>query len=211
MSPDSLDRLLKRAIETTTSSGSSGISEITEAAFRNYIREIIIAELPGLVNSYLDRNSPKGVLDISLLCARMWGKEPIMKVYSAEVIRLVDEAEAIVAKLRAEGWTREDFVEALGEFFEETPGQAEEFGHTDPISILPKRAKLSQKEFNELRDMVYKNHAVSPYLRVGQWAFKCLWDFRNDIARQISDTDFDPYYLDSRLPAFWEYLEGLVE
>lgn len=66
MSPDSLDRLLKRAIETTTSSGSSGISEITEAAFRNYIREIIIAELPGLVNSYLDRNSPKGVLDISL-------------------------------------------------------------------------------------------------------------------------------------------------
>lgn len=61
-----------------------------------------------------------------------------MKVYSAEVIRLVDEAEAIVAKLRAEGWTREDFVEALGEFFEEPVGQAEDFGSTDPTSLLLK-------------------------------------------------------------------------
>jgi hypothetical protein len=71
----------------------------------------------------------------------MWGKEPIMKVYSAEVIRLVDEAEAIVAKLREEGWTRQDFVEALGEFFEEPiiilepVGQSDKFGSADPPTV----------------------------------------------------------------------------
>lgn len=44
-------------------------------------------------------------------------------------------------------------------------------------------------------------------IRRGQHAYNMLYDIRPDLARRINGTEFDPFYMDSKLPAFelWLY------
>lgn len=44
-------------------------------------------------------------------------------------------------------------------------------------------------------------------LRVGQYLFNTLYLVRPDLADKIVTTDIDPFYLDSRLSAFWTFLD----
>jgi len=47
-------------------------------------------------------------------------------------------------------------------------------------------------------------------LRLGQWAFNCLWDEFPEIANEIrGDKKLDPFYVDSRMDAFEAYLFGI--
>jgi hypothetical protein len=47
-------------------------------------------------------------------------------------------------------------------------------------------------------------------LRAGQWAFNVLRERHPEVADQVHGTESDPFYADALLPAFWEYLVGLV-
>lgn len=44
-------------------------------------------------------------------------------------------------------------------------------------------------------------------LRAGQYIFNTLYLVRPDLADKIVATDIDPFYLDSRLNAFWTFLD----
>lgn len=43
--------------------------------------------------------------------------------------------------------------------------------------------------------------------RSGQAAFNALWEARMDLAERIRDTILDPFYDDSRLLAFWHFVQ----
>jgi hypothetical protein len=47
--------------------------------------------------------------------------------------------------------------------------------------------------------------------RRGQTAFNFVFDTYPDIANELRATEFDPFYNDSRLPAFWEQVEKLYK
>lgn len=58
-------------------------------------------------------------------------------------------------------------------------------------------------KFSEWADFVNGFTGDRPKeLRLGQWAFKLLYDSRPDVANIISGTDADPFYRDDRVPAF---------
>lgn len=45
------------------------------------------------------------------------------------------------------------------------------------------------------------------YLRLGQWAFSCLYDMLPELANEIRSNDrLDPFHMDSRMAAFEEYI-----
>ena len=48
------------------------------------------------------------------------------------------------------------------------------------------------------------------HLRLGQWAFSCLYDMLPELANEIRGNDqLDPFYVDSRMAAFEEYIFGI--
>jgi hypothetical protein len=49
-------------------------------------------------------------------------------------------------------------------------------------------------------------------LRLGQWAFNCLWDEFPEIAKEIrGDNKLDPFYVDSRMDDFEAYILNRVQ
>jgi hypothetical protein len=50
-------------------------------------------------------------------------------------------------------------------------------------------------------------HKRQRFLRKGQWMFNLLWTCFPDIADKIRTTEFDPFFDDSRIPAFLKHLE----
>lgn len=44
--------------------------------------------------------------------------------------------------------------------------------------------------------------------RAGQAAFNALYECRPDLSEKIRGRDLDPFHLDARLPAFWEWVEA---
>lgn len=42
--------------------------------------------------------------------------------------------------------------------------------------------------------------------RAGQYASNMLWKVRPDIAELVRGSDYNPFYLDSRLPLFYDFV-----
>lgn len=61
--------------------------------------------------------------------------------------------------------------------------------------------------FEEFVARVADEQVRHPEWRVGQTAFNVLWKLRPELAEQVRVTEANPYYLDDRLPAFYEWLE----
>lgn len=48
-------------------------------------------------------------------------------------------------------------------------------------------------------------------LRLGQWMFNELHSEFPDIAKQITGTEYDPFYVDSKIPAFLKRVLDFVK
>lgn len=44
------------------------------------------------------------------------------------------------------------------------------------------------------------------HIRVGQHAFNMLFDVKPKLAEKIRGTDYDPFYFDTKLDKFWEFV-----
>lgn len=59
---------------------------------------------------------------------------------------------------------------------------------------------------------VYRTTGVRPTeLRLGQWMFNELRNEFPDIAGQIIGTEYDPFYVDSKIPAFLKRVLDFVK
>jgi hypothetical protein len=47
---------------------------------------------------------------------------------------------------------------------------------------------------------------ATTHLRLGQIAYNLLSDCRKDLSEKVVGTEFDPFYDDSKLPAFYTWL-----
>lgn len=63
---------------------------------------------------------------------------------------------------------------------------------------------ISLEQFNELdvKSAKIRDNPKNNYLRTGQILFNVLYDIAPEVANEIRGTEFDPYYLDSRIRAF---------
>lgn len=59
-------------------------------------------------------------------------------------------------------------------------------------------------DHQRLRDAA---RARSPHERRGQALSNALFQISPAIANEVVGSDFDPFYLDERIPAFWAWLE----
>lgn len=64
---------------------------------------------------------------------------------------------------------------------------------------------LKFKDYKNCWDIASKPECY----RVGQWAFNFVYDTYPDIANKLRATEFDPFYRDERLTAFWAEVERL--
>lgn len=62
---------------------------------------------------------------------------------------------------------------------------------------------MSAAYFNTVKEYMAKH----PEQRAGQAAFNHLSDVDPTLARELWGTEFDPYYFDERLPAFYKEVE----
>lgn len=60
---------------------------------------------------------------------------------------------------------------------------------------------------NDLIVLTAKTQAELPQLRAGQAAFNVVHLYRPAIASKVIGTPLDPFNHDSRLPAFWDFVE----
>jgi hypothetical protein len=59
---------------------------------------------------------------------------------------------------------------------------------------------------NQVHTIAKFQRISHPEIREGQSLMNALADVNVDLYREITATEFDPYYLDSRIPAFYEKL-----
>lgn len=62
---------------------------------------------------------------------------------------------------------------------------------------------------------VYYDHVTNsyrpPFIRDGQHLFNKLYELHPDLADSIrGNNTLDPFYVDSRIPAFYKFLEDMV-
>jgi len=68
--------------------------------------------------------------------------------------------------------------------------------------------EMTLDEFLELTSAIKGYRPKS--LRLGQWAYTLLFDYHQQIAQAINGTEFDPFFDDSRIPAFLGKLLTIV-
>ena len=73
---------------------------------------------------------------------------------------------------------------------------------------------FTSKHFSELiekaqKDFNIKKESIASY-RLGQSYFNMLYDMNNELANKIRATSVDPYYQDSRINLFLQYLSILA-
>lgn len=66
--------------------------------------------------------------------------------------------------------------------------------------------KLTNAEYIAFRKQVKETLKEYPMLRKGQAMFNVLYEIRQDIADNITNTDIDPFYDDSKIPQFIKYI-----
>lgn len=66
--------------------------------------------------------------------------------------------------------------------------------------------KLTNKEYISFREQVKDILEEYPMLRRGQVMFNVLSEIKPEMARDIMDTDKDPFYDDSKIPEFIKYI-----
>jgi hypothetical protein len=65
---------------------------------------------------------------------------------------------------------------------------------------------MNNNLLNQVHTIAKFQRISHPEIREGQSLMNALADVNIDLYREITATEFDPYYLDSRIPAFYEKL-----
>lgn len=65
------------------------------------------------------------------------------------------------------------------------------------ISYLYKEANLTVRDF--------------PQLRMGQSLMNCLYDINKELYNAITGTEYDPFYMDIKIPLFEDRLTQLLD
>jgi hypothetical protein len=65
--------------------------------------------------------------------------------------------------------------------------------------------------YAEFVTKVSTTFVAEPLWRLGQTAFNVLYEVAPDLADEIRATELDPFYLDDRLPAFYQWVRGRLE
>jgi hypothetical protein len=66
---------------------------------------------------------------------------------------------------------------------------------------------IAAPTFEEFTLRVTLAQVRNPSWRAGQTAFNVLWDMRPDLSEQVRSTSLDPFYVDERLPEFYEFVK----
>ena len=66
--------------------------------------------------------------------------------------------------------------------------------------------KLTQKEFDKLLAIVDNEVRDNKYMRRGQSLYNHLHDINPELANSINNTELDPFYVQSRIPTFLEFI-----
>lgn len=107
---------------------------------------------------------------------------------------------------------QELFVDPFKDFKEEQTNMKQaQKAKTQAKPILSQEAKRAGKfndeDLKELDELVERNIKAFPMIRLGQSYFNCLYMKFPKIAEAVKGTEYDPFYMDSRIPLFKEYIK----
>lgn len=68
--------------------------------------------------------------------------------------------------------------------------------------------KMTERQYDDMVRHVALTRHEYPSLRYGQYTFVVLYERFPNIAEQISDTEYDPFYRNDLLPLFYRRLHG---
>ena len=107
---------------------------------------------------------------------------------------------------------QELFVDPFKDFKEEQTNMKQaQKAKTQAKPILSQEAKRAGKfndeDLKELDELVERNIKAFPMIRLGQSYFNCLYMKFPKIAEVVRGTEYDPFYMDSRIPLFKEYIK----
>ena len=66
--------------------------------------------------------------------------------------------------------------------------------------------KITNEQFLRVVSDAHQLYSRHPELRIGQALFNSLFDKHPEIAREIVETEADPFYVDGRIKNFVNYL-----
>jgi len=70
---------------------------------------------------------------------------------------------------------------------------------------------LSQEEYNRYWEMVMERLLRDKELRVGQVMYNALYKLNESVANEVVEAGVDPFYDDSRIMGFIEYIKPKVK
>jgi hypothetical protein len=75
---------------------------------------------------------------------------------------------------------------------------------------MSKKSKLTDQEWVELTRIAVHNFTESNHLRLGQSYMIALAKIRMDLYDEVTASDVDPFYVDSKLVKFIQYLNSEI-